>query len=247
MTPHLAADTSNIEVGVHPEWHVFGLTLNSDTIISTLVASAILVLLGLIIRAKITSGPPSGLQLFFEAVTNFLRNQVQETVGIRVAPYLIPLSVALFFFLLICNWLSVLPLVINGRDLLPPPAGDVNLVFPLALLVFVWKHVSGAQRHHGPGRQLMHTLKGHQASLAPMWVIEELSGVLSHALRLFGNVLAGTIMLEVIAALLPAEINWVLSGAWKLFDLFIGAVQAFIFAFLTIIYFGQAMELREDH
>lgn len=246
MTPHLAANT-NIEIGNHPEWHVFGLTLNSDTIISTLVASAILVILGLIVRAKITSGPPNGLQLFFETVTKFLRDQVEETVGIRVAPYLIPLSVALFCFLLICNWLGVLPLVVGGHDLLPPPAGDVNLVFPLALLVFFWKHVAGARRHHGVGRQVLHTLKGHEPKLAPMWVIEELSGVLSHALRLFGNVLAGTIMLEVIAALLPNTINWVLSGGWKLFDLFIGAVQAFIFAFLAIIYFGQATELREDH
>jgi F-type H+-transporting ATPase subunit a len=54
-------------------------------------------------------------------------------------------------------------------------------------------------------------------------------------------------LLEVIAGLLPAQINWVLNGGWKLFDLFIGAVQAFIFALLTIIYFSQAMENREAH
>lgn len=247
MTPYVQASSTDIEIGVHPEWHLFGLTLNADTIISTLVASAILLILGFLVRARVTSGRPGGPQLFFETITTFLRNQVQETIGLKVAPFVVPLSVTLFCFLLICNWLSVLPLVVNGKDLLPPPAGDVNLVFPLALLVFVWKHVAGSRVHHGAFKQLTHTLKGHQASLAPMWVIEEFSGLLSHALRLFGNVLAGTVMLAVIAALLPPEINWVLGGAWKLFDLFIGAVQAFIFAFLTIIYFGQAMEIREDH
>lgn len=246
MTPHLAAAT-NIEVGQHPEWHLFGLTLNSDTIISTVVAAVILIILGFIVRAMVTSGPPSGLQLFFETVTAFLRDLIETTVGVRVAPYLIPLSVTLFCFLLICNWLSALPLMVNGKDLLPPPAGDINLVLPLALMVFVWKHVAGARVHHGAGRQLMHVLRGHEPKLAPMWVIEEVSFVLGHALRLFGNVLAGTIMLEVIAALLPAEISWILNGGWKLFDLFIGAVQAFIFAFLTIIYFSQAMEVTEDH
>ncbi len=245
MTPYVQASSADIEIGVHPEWHVFGLTLNADTIISTLVASAILLILGFLVRARATSGPPGGMQLFFETITTFLRNQVQETIGLKVAPFVVPLSVTLFCFLLICNWLSVLPLVVNGKDLLPPPAGDVNLVFALALLVFVWKHVAGSRVHHGPFRQLTHTLKGHQTALAPMWVIEEISGLLSHALRLFGNVLAGTVMLAVIAALLPPEINWILGGAWKLFDLFIGAVQAFIFAFLTIIYFGQAMEIRE--
>jgi F-type H+-transporting ATPase subunit a len=150
-------------------------------------------------------------------------------------------------FLLICNWLAALPLIVGGHDLLPPPAADINLVLPLALMVFVWKHVAGARVHHGAGRQLVHVLRGHEPKLAPMWIIEEVSFVLGHALRLFGNVLAGTIMLEVIAALLPVEINWILNGGWKLFDLFIGAVQAFIFAFLTIIYFSQAMEVREDH
>lgn len=246
MIPHVQAST-NIEIGVHPEWHLFGLTLNADTIISTIVASVILLILGFIVRARVTSGPPGGIQLFFETITGFLRDQVETTVGVRVAPYLIPLSVTLFCFLLICNWLSVLPLTFNGHELLPPPAGDVNLVFPLALMVFVWKHVAGSRVHHGPGRQLLHTLKGHLPAFAPMWVIEEISGVLSHSLRLFGNILAGTIMLQVIAALLPPEISWVLDGGWKLFDLFIGAVQAFIFAFLTIIYFSQAMEVQEEH
>lgn len=246
MTPHVRAAT-DVEVGVHPEWHVFGLTLNADTIISTLVAAAILVVLGFVVRARITSGPPNGLQLFFETVTSYLRDLVESMLGVKVAPYLIPLSVSLFCFLLICNWLSVLPLVVNGHDLLPPPAGDVNLVFPLALLVFFWKHVAGSIRHHGVGRQFMHTVKGHNGYLFPIWIIEDISGMVSHALRLFGNILAGTIMLEVIAALLPPYLGWVLNGGWKLFDLFIGAVQAFIFAFLTIIYFTQAMEVREEH
>jgi len=246
MTGYLAANT-NINVGDHPEWHFLGLTLNSDTIISTLVASVILVIVGLVVRAKVTSGPPGGIQLFFETVIGFLREQIEGLIGMRVAGFVLPLSVTLFFFILVSNWLSVLPLTFGGHELLPPPASDVNFVYPLALMVFFWKHAAGARVHHGPGGQLVHTLKGHQPLLAPFWVIEEVSGLMSHSLRLFGNVLAGGIMLSVIAAILPVEVNWALNGAWKLFDLFIGAVQAFIFALLTIIYFGQAMEVREDH
>ena len=246
MTGYLAANT-NINVGDHPEWHFLGLTLNSDTIISTLVASVILVIVGLVVRAKVTSGPPGGIQLFFETVIGFLREQIEGLIGMRVAGFVLPLSVTLFFFILVSNWLSVLPLTFGGKELLPPPASDVNFVYPLALLVFVWRHAAGARIHHGVGKQLVHTLKGHYAPLSLLWIIEEVSGLLSHSLRLFGNVLAGGIMLSVIAAILPVEVNWALNGAWKLFDLFIGAVQAFIFALLTIIYFGQAMEVREDH
>ena len=246
MTAYHAAIT-NIHPGDHPEWHFLGLTLNADTIISTLVASAILVIAGLVVRAKVTSGPPSGIQLFFEAVTGFLREQVESLIGMRVASFVLPLSVTLFFYILVSNWLSVLPLTVGGKELLPPPASDVNFVYPLALLVFVWRHAAGARVHHGIGKQLVHTLKGHYAPLSLLWIIEEISGLLSHSLRLFGNVLAGGILLEVIAGLLPVQINWALNGGWKLFDLFIGAVQAFIFALLTIIYFSQAMENREAH
>jgi len=246
MTRYLAANT-NVNVGDHTEWQFLGLTFNADTIISTLVASAILVIVGLVVRAKVTSGPPSGIQLFFESVTGFLRGQIEDLIGMRVAPFVLPLSVTLFFYILVCNWLSVFPLTVNGHELLPPPASDVNFVYPLALLVFVWRHLAGSRVHRGHGGQLLHTLKGHQPALAPMWIIEEISGLMSHALRLFGNVLAGGIMLSVIAAILPVEINWALNGAWKLFDLFIGAVQAFIFALLTVIYFSQAMEMRDGH
>ena len=68
---------------------------------------------------------------------------------------------------------------------------------------------------------------------------------MSLSLRLFGNVFAGGIMVTIIA-LFPAYILWAPNALWKSFELFIGAIQAFIFALLTILYFGQAMEL-DDH
>src|SRR5262245_31748231 len=101
---------TKIEVGKHSEWHLFGLTFNADTIIATLIASAIVVGVGLYVRMRITSGVPSGVQLFFESVTSFLRAQVEAGIGVRIAPFLVPLSMALFFFILVCNWIVVLPL-----------------------------------------------------------------------------------------------------------------------------------------
>jgi F-type H+-transporting ATPase subunit a len=65
------------------------------------------------------------------------------------------------------------------------------------------------------------------------------------ALRLFGNIFAGTVMLAIIG-LIPAWLLWLPNGLWKAFDLIIGAIQAFIFALLTILYFGFALE-EEEH
>jgi len=231
---------ATIEVGQHSTWRILGLTLHADTIIATLIAAAVVVGLGFFVRAKITSGTPNGVQLLFESVTGFLRNQIEAGIGVATAPFLLPLSITLFVFILACNWIVVLPL----HHYLPPPTADVNLTYPLALLVFFWRQIAGASRHGGPVRQLVHIVRGHQPRLAPLWVIEEIQGVMSHALRLFGNILAGGVMLGLFS-LIPPAISWLPSAGWKLFDLFIGLVQAFIFAFLTIAYFSQSMEIRE--
>jgi F-type H+-transporting ATPase subunit a len=236
----LAAETT-IEVGHHTQATFLGLTLNIDTILGTLFAAAIVIGLGFYVRAKITSGVPNGVQLFYEAVTNFLRTQVETSIGVRAAPFLVPLSVTLFVFILACNWIVLLPL----HHVLPPPTADVNLVYPMALLVFFWRQFAGARAHGGPGRQLRHIAQGHQPKLAPLWFMEEITGVVSHSLRLFGNIFAGGVMLSLFG-LIPFYITWIPVAGWKLFDTFIGLVQAFIFAFLTIIYFAQSMEDRSE-
>ena len=74
----------------------------------------------------------------------------------------------------------------------------------------------------------------------PINVIEEITKPITLALRLFGNLFAGTLMLLLIASLLPVYIVPFGDVAWKLFDMFIGLIQAFIFALLTIVYYGMA-------
>jgi len=241
VTTHVLAAESTVEVGNHTKVEFLGFTLHIDTIVGTLLAAAVVVALGFYVRAKITAGVPNRAQLFFEGVTTFLRSQVETSIGMRVAPFLLPLAIGLFVFILACNWIVILPL----HHYIPPPTADVNLVYPMALLVFFWRQIAGARIHGGPGKQLVHIAKGHQPKLAPLWFLEEFTGLLSHALPLFGNILAGGVMLSVFG-LFPAFISWIPSAGWKLFDMFIGLLQAFIFAFLTIIYFGQSMEDREE-
>ena len=70
---------------------MWGVTLNGDTITSTLIAGAILIGLGLYVRFKASVGKPSGLQLFFETVTDDANAQVETSLGIRTAPFVVPL------------------------------------------------------------------------------------------------------------------------------------------------------------
>jgi F-type H+-transporting ATPase subunit a len=82
----------------------------------------------------------------------------------------------------------------------------------------------------------------------PLHIIEEIAKPVTLALRLFGNLFSGGIMIALLIsfpiAFFPASI--VFTVAWKLFDMFIGVIQAFIFALLTILYYQFAVE-DEEH
>jgi len=246
----LAAE-SGIQVGHHTEAHWFGLTVNTDTVLSTAIAAVIVLALAFFLRAKVTStGVPNGVQLFWEAITVQLRNQIEAAIGMKIAPFVLPLAVTLFVFILIANWLSVLPVQYTTSDgqiheLLKPPASDINFVLALALFVFICYHAAGIWRRGILGHPVK-LLKGHVALMAPINLVEEIAKPISLSLRLFGNIFAGGILVALIA-LFPPWIMWAPNAIWKSFDLFVGAIQAFIFALLTILYFSQSMELDEHH
>jgi F-type H+-transporting ATPase subunit a len=251
MTDTILAAEPGIEVGHHTEAHWFGLTVNVDTVLATAIAAAIVLALAFFLRAKVTStGVPNGVQLFWEAITVQTRTQIENAIGMKIAPFVLPLAVTLFVFILVANWISVLPVQYTNssgaiQELLKPPASDINFVLALALFVFICYHAAGFWRR-GPLGHPWRVLKGHVAILAPINIVEELAKPISLSLRLFGNIFAGGILVALIA-LFPPYIMWLPNAIWKSFDLFVGAIQAFIFALLTILYFSQSMELEDDH
>ena len=223
-----------VQVSEHLQWHVLGLTINADTVISTAIAAVIVMGCAFYLAVRATAGVPSGLQLVFETVTDQIERQVESNVGIRTAPFVVPLVISLFFFILISNWLAILPHA--WEEYVRPPTSDVNLTFALSFFVIILVHITGL-RIKGK-RYFQHFTKPYLIML-PLNILDELVRPVTLALRLFGNILAGTVMVAVLA-LLPAAVSWAPTSAWKVFDLFIGLLQALIFALLTIIYFGFA-------
>jgi len=225
----------DVEVGNHIQWNVFGLTWNVDTILSTLIAGAIVVGLGLYLRSQVSSTKPTKVQLFYEAVVGEIENQVDSTMGIRTAPFVVPLATALFLFILFANWLSIVPTGHHPEYALPP-ASDANLPYALPLLVIITMHVTGIRKKGFRG--YYHHLVTPHWVMFPINLIEELVRPVTLALRLFGNIFSGVIMVTLIA-LFPAYLLWAPDIIWKLFEMFIGLIQAFIFALLTILYFSS--------
>jgi F-type H+-transporting ATPase subunit a len=250
MTETILAEGA-IEVGHHETAHWLGMTVNTDTVLATAIAGAVVIGLAFFLRAKVTStGVPSGVQLFWEAITIQMRGQIEQAIGMKIAPFVLPLAVTLFVFILVANWIAVLPVQYGTADgkaheLLKPPAADINFVLALALFVFLCYHAAGIWRRGIVGHPIK-VLKGHVAFLAPINLVEEIAKPISLSLRLFGNIFAGGIMVSLIA-LFPWYIQWLPNAIWKTFDLFVGLIQAFIFALLTILYFSQSMEMDEHH
>ncbi len=230
--------SGEINVGEHPRASILGLEINLDTLISTLVAGGILIALGLYMRSRISDGVPGKLQLAFEALVRYIEDLVETAMGIRVAPFVVPLATTLFAFILIANWIEIVP----TKEKLISPTSDINLTAALAVLVLGWVHLTGF-RKKGVGGYVKSFL-GAPRWLIPFRAIEEVAKPLSLALRLFGNLFAGGLMIALIA-LLPSFLLVAPTVVWKLFDMFIGVIQALIFSLLTIVYFSFAV--NDEH
>jgi F-type H+-transporting ATPase subunit a len=243
MDPRVSAQVQaiNITPGDHIQWHVFGVTLNGDTISATLIAGAIILLLGFLIRRKASATEPTKLQLAFESVEQEVERQVESSMGVRTAPFVVPMAMALFVFILTANLLALVPTG-HHPEYVPPPASDVNLTYALAITVIGTMHVVGV-RKKGLRGYYGHLFR-KPYMLIPLNIIEEVMKPITLALRLFGNIFAGTIMVALIAAM-PAVVLWLPDILWKLFDAAIGLIQAFIFGLLTILYFSSVAPAKE--
>jgi F-type H+-transporting ATPase subunit a len=239
---------TDINVGTHVQRD--GLDL--DTIWSTLAAVVIVVVMGMYLRSHATKGVPGKMQLVWETGVQAVRQQVEGSIGPRGAA-VVPLAVALFVFILVADWFSVLGI---GSEIewIGPPTSDINVTLALAFIVIIPVHIASV-RARGIGGYIKHYVsQPFPKALFPVNVfingVEEIAKPLTLALRLFGNLLSGGLMLALIAALgvwtiasIPVGdvATILLNPVWKVFDLAIGAIQAFIFALLTILYFDSAM------
>jgi F-type H+-transporting ATPase subunit a len=233
---------ASISVGDHAKTtRLFGMTIDLDVVWATLVAAAITLGLGFWMRAKVTHEVPGKLQLAFETIVDQVTDLTDSAIGPAGREF-VPLAVCLFIFILSCNWLELIPSG-HGPEWLPAPTADVNLPLAMALFVIVWVHIKSVRTRKVSG-YLKHYAKPYVA-LTPINIIEEITKPITLTFRLFGNMFSSGLMLAVIAALLPIYMVPFGDLIWKPFQIFVGFIQAFIFALLTVMYFGMAMSTEE--
>jgi len=256
---------SDSSVGTHPTVD-FGCgplcTFNYDSVISSLLAVIATIAVAFWIRSKLRAGEPGRVQAVFEWGYDQLRSLIRTNVS-DDALFIIPLALTLFLYILIANWIEILPLAIF--PILHGANADLNQTLAMALVVIgvvQWYsiRVLGGRGYLRRFTKPFELPIWGRAIYTPLNILEELVKPVTLSLRLFGNIFAGAVMIGLIAGFgtlaLPLVgvvggtiLGTILLSVWKAFDvIFIGFIQAFIFMLLTVIYFGMAREgLEHEH
>jgi F-type H+-transporting ATPase subunit a len=245
----------------------FGMHVPNYLVFCALITLIVLVV-GLIIRSRLSVDNPGKLQIVLEDITTFIVAQLENVIGPGKGRRYMALCGGIFIFILIGNLMGQVP----G---LGAPTSNINVPFGCALTVWLYYHWQGI-RAQGPIAYVMHFAfpPGVPKALAPLMLpielISHLSRVLSLTLRLFGNMVGGHILLAIIFFLMGLDglIGWALSGSaagavvgglgglimiaftvgflYPL-KLLVAFLQAFIFVMLTMLYISGAIEEAEHH
>ena len=207
------------------------LTLNATLVFTWMVMALLAGGCALVTRRLSSGARISRWQNLLEVIVIGIRDQIAEVSRQRPGQYL-PFVGTLFLFIAVSNLLTVVP---GFRA----PTGSLSTTTALALCVFVAVPLYGiAQR--GLGSYLAQYLRPTPLML-PFNVIGELSRTLALAVRLYGNIMSGTVIAGILLSLAPFFFPVVM----QLLGLITGLIQAYIFAVLAMVYIASASAGRE--
>lgn len=207
-------------------------TLNA-TIVFTWIVMVLLVITAWFATRSLSVEPPlSRWQNLLEIVVTYIREQIREITLQQPERYL-PFLGALFLFIAVSNLLAIVP----GYS---PPTGSLSTTAALAICVFLAVPVYGIAQHGFIG-YLRHYSQP-TVFMIPFHIINELSRTLSMAVRLFGNIMSGSMILAILLSITPLFVPIVM----QVFGMLIGLVQAYIFAVLATVYIASATSVQED-
>jgi F-type H+-transporting ATPase subunit a len=219
----------------------------TETVIVSWAVMLILIIGAIVLTRKLKE-VPTGSQTFLETAVDFLNNFAKNQFG-PFAKHLGPYMGALFLFLFIGNIIPVispLPLKAFGFEFIPPfeirpPTKDINVTAALALISILLVIVCGfaARGFTGWFKNLLNPV----SIMLPFNIMDYGTRLISFALRLFGNMLGGFVLMSMIEGILPVALPVFLS---LYFDFFDGIIQAGIFVFLTSLYISEAVKVETE-
>lgn len=225
----LLTSTGDVDLMIHGllEFQLFGQSLwLTTTHVSVLIIMVGLMIFATIVRAKLKDDgeKPGHLQNIAEMIVEALDNMVSSNMG-AYAPKFRNYIGALFLFILLSN--------ISGLLGLRPPTADYGVTFALGVISFVMIQYNNVKYNKfGAVKDLFQPFP----VFAPINLIGEIAVPVSLSMRLFGNVLAGTVMMTLIYGLLSMVAYGWPAILHVYFDIFSGCIQAYVFCMLTMVF-----------
>lgn len=245
----------NVHTSGDPLFKLAGLTI-SNTILYGWICALIMIVALIVIAHKLTIKPKGGIIQYAEAGVFFLTNVIESSfTDKKRAQKYIPYFTTVFFFILINNWLGLIPgvgnsIVYHGQPLLRPFTGDINATFAMGIITMIYVYTSSI-REAGGKEYIKHFFVGNPlnplyAFIGILEMLLDLTRVISLSIRLFLNITIGEIVIVVFAYLghLAAPIT---SAPFYAIELFVGALQAYIFVVLSVNYLAIAVNHASEH
>jgi F-type H+-transporting ATPase subunit a len=217
---------------IEPQFvHWFGLNLDLKMVIMTWMVMAIIFVIAWLARRNM-SWIPKGWQNVMEYLIEFVQGIIKGGIGEHGLKYTYFFS-SLFLFIIISNMMGIIP----G---LSSPTKDINVTAALAVIWIVWLQIVSVQ-----AVGFKNYVKEYFHPFAPFVLINLLDLVtrpLSLAIRLYANIVAGEILLDVLTKNFPILVP----DLWQVLSIFIGCIQAYLFTILTVSYTGLSVS-HEDN
>ncbi len=230
----LAAD-SGVDFFIHKifSYELFGQEVWITTShVCILIVMLILIVFALIANAtmKKANDVPTGFQNVVELIVEMLDNMLKTNMGSHAHQFANYIE-TVFVFILLSN--------ISGLLGLRPPTADYGVTFPLGVITFVLIFVNKIRYQKVSG--FLKGLCDPWPIWAPINVIGDVAVPISLSLRLFANVLSGTVMMALVYGLLKWVALFWPAALHVYFDLFSGAIQTYVFCMLTMTYISDAI------
>jgi len=245
----------NISLAAEPIFHLGSFTVTNSLLVALLV-TMIFVIVALSLKTRQLREVPAGWQNFIEVLIEGALHFIESITDDKdKARRFLPLTATIFFFVLLSNWIGLLPGVgtiglyelHNGHPVLVPflrsASADLNATLAIALIsVFGTQFFGivtlGFFKHAGKYLNFGSLIKHFSFQNVILFfvglleLVSEVAKVVSFSFRLFGNVFAGEVLLIVVASLVP----FLAPLPFLFLELFVGLVQALVFALLTLVF-----------
>lgn len=212
----------------------WGPVVINATLVFSWVVMAILAIGSWLVTRNLSTEPEemTRWQNALETIVSVTQDQIRDISQQKPRPYL-PFIGTLFLFISLSNLLGVVPFIES-------PTSSLSTTVALALCVFVAVPVFGIVQEGLKG-YLKHYIEPTPI-MAPFHIISEISRTFALAVRLFGNVMSGSLIAAILLTIVPLFVPVVL----RVLELLIGQIQAYIFAVLAMVYIASAISAHEE-